>query len=406
MKRVWIISRFYAEETGTGYVLTRTAEGLTEHFSVNVLCGQPDYVHHERRAPLRENVNGVTIIRVRSTGFSNKSLLIKMLNMVSGSLLIFFKTLQNVGRDEPVLIVNLPPLLPFLALIACRIKRAKTMLLIHDVYPDTLVATAVQSQAALSTRIAEWMFKRLYRSVDRIVVLGRDMQALIAKKLRSDPNDILVIPNTTDVECVYPLRRDENVLLRELGLESKFVLKYAGHMGRTHGLELLTEAARRIAAIDPQIHFLFLGDGPKKQWLTEEVARHELGNVSVEPYWPRAQIVSSINACDVGLISMMPGMVGVSVPSRMYDLLAAGKPVIVIAEMSSELALMTQEEKIGWVVSPNDIDALVKAIQEAKANPRLLAEMSVHARKIAEEKYARRHQIDAYCNLILSLDVA
>jgi len=207
---------------------------LTEYFSVYVLCGQPDYVHHERRAPLRENVNGVAIIRVRSTGFSNKSLLIKVLNMLSSSLLIFFKTLQNVGRDEPVLIVNLPPLLPFLALLACRIKGAKTMLLIHDVYPDSLVASAVQSQASLSTRIAEWMFKRLYRSVDRIVVLGRDMQALIAKKLRSDPTEIFGDPQHHGCGMCVSAAARRKCFIARTGLEKKFVLKYAGHMGRTH----------------------------------------------------------------------------------------------------------------------------------------------------------------------------
>lgn len=386
--------------------MTRTAEGLTKYFSVYVLCGQPDYVDHNRRAPLREYLNGVTIIRVLSTGFNNKSLFIKLLNMLTSSSLIFFKALQTIGRDEPVIIVNLPPLLPLVALMACRIKKAKTMLLIHDVYPDILVATALQSRNALLTRTLDLMFKHLYQSVDRIVVLGRDMQALIASKLGCDPAEILVIPNTADVDCVYPIQRQENVMLRELGLEDKFVVKYSGHMGRTHGLDLLTEAVKRMAAIDPQIHFIFIGDGPKKQWLVDEVARNKLVNVSVKSFVPRTELLDSINACDVGLVSLMPGMLGVSVPGRIYDLWAAGKPVIVVAERDSELALMAQEEGIGWVVPAYDVEALVRAIQEAKSNPRLLAEMSVHAREVAEKKYARQHQIEAYCTLISSLDIA
>jgi glycosyltransferase involved in cell wall biosynthesis len=120
-------------------------------------------------------------------------------------------------------------------------------------------------------------------------------------------------------------------------------------------------------------------------------------------YLPKDEILESINGCDVGLISLMPGMAGVSVPGRIYELWAAGKPVIVVADENSELALMTNEDKLGWVVPPRNTNALVQAIQEAKSNRPLLSEMGFRARRIAEQKYARGKQIDAYCALISSL---
>ena len=112
LKTLWIISRFYAEETGTGYSITRTAEGLARYYSVRVLCGQPDYVYHDRRAPASEIINGVQVFRAAATSFSNRNLLVKMLNMLTSSFSIFWLVIKHVRRNQPVIIVNVPPPLP------------------------------------------------------------------------------------------------------------------------------------------------------------------------------------------------------------------------------------------------------------------------------------------------------
>lgn len=325
---------------------------------------------------------------------------IKALNMLTSSISICFMALLYFKRNDYVLVVNLPPLLPFLITIAARIRRSRILLLIHDVYPDVLVAIGMLNPRSILTRLFQYLFTRLYQSVDRILVLGRDMQSLLAQKLGYNLSRISIVPNAADLEDIYPLPQIDSLILGEIFMEGKFVVKYSGHMGRSHGIELLLEVAERMSARAPDVHFVFIGSGPKKRWLEEACAKRNYENVTVMPYRPRAELRDSINACHLGIIAFVPGMCGISVPGRMYDLLAAGKPMIAVTESNSELALMLREERVGWVASPNKVDEIVEAILAAKSDPELLSEMAIRARRVAETKYSLENQAQHYCHAI------
>ncbi len=324
----------------------------------------------------------------------------KMLNMFTSSTSIFWLVIKHVRRNQPVIIVNLPPLLPLLTLPICRLKGARVSLLIHDVYPDSLVVAGVLAKNSRTESVLSLVFNRLYRMAHNIIVLGRDMQSLLAAKTHWEESRIFVIPNTADVDQIRPVSQEKNSLLKRLGLEAKFVVKYAGHMGRTHDLEMLVRGAQILNELDPDIHFVFSGSGPKKAQLESTISSRKLKNVTIIPFSPRSEIEDSLNACDVGVISMLPGMAGISVPGRIYDLLAVGKTVIAVTDAHSEIALLVREEKVGWVVEPEDISGLVVAVQSAKADPVRLVEMGRRSRWVAENKYARCHQIEAYYHLI------
>lgn len=401
-KRLWVVSQFYAEETGTGYSMTRIAEGLAEYFSVAVLCGQPHYVSRDRHAPSREERNGVLIQRVMATPFNNDSLLLKLINMVTISFSMFIQVVRRIESNDLVFFTNLPPTLPFAIAAACNLRGARCVLRIDDVYPDGIVVAGMIHPDGVLRRILEWLYKRLYQSVDYITVLGRDTQRLIVQKLGNQSNRVVIMPNAVNLKEVYPMPRSRNVLLSDLGLSDKFVVKYAGHMGRTHGLEYLLEAIEKLREI-PDIHFLFIGSGPQKGWLEEMVAEKNLRNVTIIPYRPRSELCDAINACDVAIVSLAPGMCGVSVPGRIYDLLAAGKPIIVIAERDSEPALIVREEGVGWVTPPGKPDEVVKAILDARSQSEDFFEMRRRARLAAEKKYSLRQETEAYRSLLWDL---
>lgn len=120
---------------------------------------------------------------------------------------------------------------------------------------------------------------------------------------------------------------------------------------------------------------------------------------------PGPELADTLNTCDVAVISFVSGMAGISVPSRMYNVMAAGKPLIALADENSELALVIKEEKIGWVVPPGDVDRFVAAIREARADPARLAEMGRRARLAVESKYSCEKAVNAYCELIAGLEV-
>jgi len=423
ISKVWVVSELYhPEETSTGHFLTGIAEGLAQRFSVNVLCVQPTYSSRGVRAPKFETRNGVHIYRCSPISLDKDRTLFRFTNLVSISLSIFVQGVRRFEQKDTVLVVTNPPLLPFLIALACRLKGAKFLLLIHDVYPEVLVATKFISPKAFLNRLIAWISRRLYLSAARIIVLGRDMKKIVSEKLSSNAPPIVIIPNWGDLDDVVPQERSNNTLLERLGIDDKFVIQYSGNMGRTHGIEVILKVARQLLSQDSQdpglrlacseekqrrmgklqenLHFLFIGWGAKRRWLEKEMELHQLANVTIMDFVPREQLVTSLNSCDVAIISFLPGMCGVSVPSRMYNVMAAGKPVIAVADKNSELALVVKEEKIGWVVPPDQPDKLIDVIMEAQADPEELAAMGTRARWAVENKYSREHVITSYLNLV------
>lgn len=204
-----------------------------------------------------------------------------------------------------------------------------------------------------------------------------------------------MIQNWAELETVRPRPRSENALLRELGLYDRFVLLYAGNMGHPNDLETIVEAAK-VLKRRPEIHFIFLGSGVKQGWLEKCVADSKLDNVTLLAPRPRSEQIDFLNACDVALISLVKKMRGVSVPSRMYNILATGKPTIALVEDGSEIAMVLDEEDTGWHIEPGDVEGLVKTIENIYEKRSELGPFGERARKAALEKYSLEKAIERY----------
>ena len=237
--------------------------------------------------------------------------------------------------------------------------------------------------------------------MERIILLGRDMYGVVGRRFRAVADRAVIIPNWADVDELVPMPRAGNQFLCRLNISTKFVIQYSGNMGRTHGIEMLLETATMLRESDG-LHFIFVGSGAKEQWLTENVSERGLGNITILPLQPRQALCELLNACDVAVISFIPGMAGISVPSRMYSIMAAGKPIIAVADDESELALVVREEQIGWVVQPERPDLLLEVIRHAQADPELIREMGGRARRAAEQKYPFKKILESYQGLFAS----
>lgn len=404
-KRIWIVSElYYPEETSTGYIVTGIAEGLADSFEVHALCGQPSYSARGVRAPRVQEHNGVRIRRCSATTFNKNILPLRLLNLITISLSLFFHAIWSFQKYDFVLTVTNPPLLPFLSALACWLRGAEFLLLVHDVYPDILIATKILRVDSLPARFGVRMNQWLYHRAARIIVLGRDMQARARLHLNpSQYSRIVVIPNWADVDQITPQPRVQNELLVELGLTRKFVVQYAGNMGYPNDLESIVESAHLLAA-NPDVHFLFLGSGVKWKWVKTKLAEYGLHNATLLGSRPRSQQQIFLNACDVAIVSLIHEMVGISVPSRMYNILAAGKPIIAVTEVDSELAQLVLEEQIGWVVSPGAPEKIVEVIVAAYADSQGVAKMGQRARCVAESKYAFQQAREKYRALMVGLD--
>lgn len=394
--RLWVITELYfPEETSTGYYLTRIAEGLASEFDVKVICGQPNYSSRGTRAPAHEVRNSVEVFRVYGTTLDKNVIPFRLLNMLTLNLSTFFAGLWRFRAGDRVLVVTTPPLMPFAVAIASMFRGAAYTLLIHDNYPEILFAVGKAKENSLIARAFAFLNRSLYKSASKIIVVGRDMRKLVAAKTRGLDVSIAVIPNWAELETVSPRPRSENRLLAELGLNDKFVFLYAGNMGHPNDIETIISAAEGLKDAG-QIHFIFLGSGVKEPWLRRVVEDRKLVNVTVLGPQPRSEQVVFLNACDVALVSLVAKMRGVSMPSRTYNILAAGKPILALTDPDSEIAQVIGEEQVGWAVRPGDSGLLSDTIREIYRQQDVLETMGANARNAALTKYALSVAIEKY----------
>lgn len=396
-KTVWVLTElYYPEETGSGYYITKIAEAIADRHCVRVLTVQPTYGARGTKAPADETINKVRIHRCAATAFNKDILLFRLLNLITISASVFFNALFRIRKGDVVLVITNPPSLPLIACAACRLRGALLVLRLEDIYPEVLVAAQIVKANAPLVKVIDAVHKQIYRRADRILVLGREMANLIHDKTGNGASRSHLITHWADSDEIAPRQKDENALLKQLGLVDKFVVQYSGNMGRTHDLESLVRSAK-ILERRGDIHFLFVGSGAKEPWLRKQAAQQGLNNVTILPPRARADLAGLLNACDLAVISFVSGMAGVSVPSRMYNIMSAGKPILAVADAQSELARVIHEENIGWVVPPQSPELIARAIAEAQANRTVLRQMAERARRAAVEKYAwpvirRKHQ--------------
>ena len=255
---------YFPEQTSTGYFLTKTAEGLAQNYSVKVITGpSTNSLLPCNGFPQHETRSNVEIWRCQGTVFDKNSLLGRLSNLITRSVGIFWKALFTCRRDSIILVVTNPPLLPFVALLLKWIKGCNFVLLIHDVYPEVLVAVNLCQPSSILVKISEIANQILYKESSRIITLGRDMSKLVSDKLTEKKNKITCIANWADSDIIKPTDRAKNALLQRLGIADKFVVLYAGNIGKTHGIEDIAEAAKCFRE-KPNIHFIVSGFGSKK----------------------------------------------------------------------------------------------------------------------------------------------
>ena len=402
---LWVVSElYYPEMTSTGYYLTKIAEGLTDSFNVKVLCGQPNYSARGTRAANREDHNGVEIFRAYGTTLDKNRIPFRIINMLTLSLSIFFKAVFGFQKNDDILVVTTPPSLPFVIALASVLKKSRYTLLIHDNYPEILIAAGKTANDSLPVKFLNRANDWLYKRAKKIIVVGRDMKQLVERKIKNKNGmsrmAIDVIPNWAELEQVEPKPKCENLLLEELNVKEKFVFLYAGNMGYPNDLESFIFCAEKLND-DNRFHFIFLGSGVKRKWLEKAIGDKRLVNVSLLNQRPRSEQRIFLNACDVAVVSLVKKMWGVSMPSRTYNILAAGKPILALTEENSELAKVIEEDKVGWIVPPNNPEKLLEMIYriyEQKANIRIKNEA---ARRSAIENYSLSNAIKKYKNSLI-----
>ena len=210
----------------------------------------------------------------------------------------------------------------------------------------------------------------------------------MAVKLRSVGirNAISVVHNWADGIEIRPLDDSPNALRAQWGLKDKFVIGYSGNMGQAHEFETTLAAAEDLKH-EADYVFLFCGGGNKCEWIRQQARARGLTNVILKPYQPRDALARSLGAADVHLISLLPMLDGLIVPSKFYGIAAAGRPSIFIGDPDGDIAAILNRYNIGVVVRPGQVDALVAAIRTFRADAEMRLAMGTRARKTFESHF-------------------
>ncbi|MGI9091632.1 MAG: glycosyltransferase family 4 protein [Gemmatimonadaceae bacterium] len=392
---VWILSELYAPElTSTGYYLTKIAERAAARLGtpVRVVCSQPTYSARGLNAPRREQLGGVDVVRTWSPSLPKDSLPGKLGNMIAFSVGVSAILCRSVRPGDVVLAVTNPPLLPYLASLVARWRGARFVLLVHDMFPETLVVAGLAGSSSLAVRVLDAASRALVRSAHTVVAIGRDMEVrLVAKGARKT----CVIPNWADVQEITAVPTPPSC-----AANTPFIVQYAGNIGRTHDVELLLDVAEQLG---PAVRWDFIGTGARRQFVESAAAARGLSNVRIADYRPRPERSASLGACHVAVISFVAGMSGISVPSRMYNVMAAARPIIAVCDDDAEIARVIRERRIGWVVPPGDTAALAAAVTAAASSPDECAAMGARARAAAEGEYSSDQVLERYASALASV---
>ena len=366
--RLLFVSQYFAPERGaTSELLTGIANELARGgFTVGALAGQPSYFGATRISE-RIETEGVVVNRVWSTQLDKNATLGRVLNSVTFSLSLLASLLLGERGALAVAVTN-PPLLLWVCYLANRLAGRRYVLLIHDVYPDIAVTLGVVRRGSLIETLWRVLNRLALSRAERVVVLGRDMQKVIAAQMPPARSDRLVlIANWADGKSIVPIARDTHPVFDEFDIRDRFVVQYSGNIGRFHEIDTILEAASELAS-ESRFTFLFYGEG-KQVGQVRAAAASASRSVIHAPFQPREKLGLTLTGCDVGLVTLKEGLAGLAVPSKLYGILAAGKPVIVVGPSDCEAALLVTEMRCGAVVQPGDSIGLANLLRELREDP-------------------------------------
>lgn len=401
---------FYPEVATTGQILTELAEGLSSTFDITVICEIPSYAQeiedkYKTKRFYVESYSGIKVIRVRVPQVNKQSKISRIKYILSYFLNCILATLK-AGKYDLVFTVTQPPILGgILGTIGKFITGGKLMYQIMDFNPEQTIAVNYSGNKVV-LKAMMWWDKRTCRKADIVVTLGRDMQETLIARFHGKkvPNNI-VINNWIDEEKIHPLAGDDEHVVafkRKYGLEGKFVIMTSGNIGLYYDFENILKVMGYFKD-DDSIRFAFVGDGGMKSTLTEYAKTNNLSNVVFIPFQKKEDLIYSLNSADVHIVTNARGIKGVSVPSKIYGILAVNKPIWGILEEDSEAWRIIEESGCGVLVKAGDYESMRSSLRNIILKKEEFVKNHQTGRAFLEKNLTKDKSIMAYRNALLSL---
>jgi colanic acid biosynthesis glycosyl transferase WcaI len=402
--RICFFNRSYWPDSGaTGQLLTELAEDLvsTHGCEVSVVAGPPLSAPRTARGwrlVQRERRNGVEILRAAGTTCATRRFAGRAVNYLT-----YFASACLAGRRAPrpdvVVALTDPPIIGLAALWTARRAGARFVFLCQDVFPE--VARLIHDfQSEAVNRALQQVSRFIIRRADRVVALGETMRDRLVVAKGADPDRVAVIHNWADCAAVYPSEKRNPFALAH-GLGEAFVVMHSGNVGLSQNLDVLLDSAARLRG-HRDIVVALVGDGSRREALERRARAEGIGNVRFLPYQPRERLAESFASADVFVISLKAGLAGCIVPSKLYGILAAGRPYVAAVEEPSEVASITKTYDCGLLAPPGDPEGLAATILQLYRDRNLARRLGMNARRAALD-FDRPLQVAKYARLLQEL---
>jgi colanic acid biosynthesis glycosyl transferase WcaI len=394
--RLLVLNQYYWPGVeATAQLLTELCEALAEDLDVKVVTGQ---LHGQEEQPHRSVRNGVEIVRVPSTSFERSKLLARASNYATYLTSALFGGLRS-RRPDVVLCMTDPPIVANIALLVARRFRVPLVVISQDVFPEIAVQLK-RLENPIVMSLLRTLVGVYLRRADRIVAIGDTMRRRLEEK-GAPAERMLVIPNWIDTTRLGPLHKS-NHWSRSRGVDKNFVVMHSGNVGHAQDLDSLIRAGTFLRDLD-DLRIFIIGTGARHAELVTLAEVHEVDQVQFLYYQSRAVLPQSLSAADVHIVGLAAGLAGYVVPSRLYGILAVGRPVIVAADAESETAQLVAEVGCGIVVPPGRPELLARAIRDAHDGRYDLAAMGARGREWVELEADRSVAMRRYRDLLLEL---
>ena len=393
---LWIITELFPpEETSTAYIMGEIANAMTSKYDVRVICGPAVYDSSKRIVTDGVVISdSIRVTRVNAVAENKDSKISRIKKFLLISWRLYRVAKRNIRQGDKVLMVTNPfPLVVLMGYL--RRHRAFTLdMLVHDVAPENLFTDIHIPKCLYST--VESVFNKAYASVDLLISIGRDMSEILTSKVKKGSNgealtQITLIENWGDIANVRPAASCER---------DKIVIQYAGNIGNAQGVGEFVDVLQESECKD--VVFGIWGTGNAELSIKEKVKSLGLENiVHFHGPYSRSQQQNVLNDCDIALVRLVRGMYGLGVPSKTYNILAAGKPILYIGERNTEVWRIIEENHNGFCFEPSDVCGLKEFLCGLSTNKReTLSEMGRISRKLAEDKYSKAVILKKYLDII------
>lgn len=370
--------------------------------TVTILTGFPSrgitedrrkyYIEH----PVEEISNNIIVKRVGSTKGEGSGLFIRMVKYLFLTNAIYKEAKKT--ESDIYFIYSTPP---FLGWIGTKlVKYAPTLYNAQDLFPDTLAQIKHLSEKNPLMKFLRYKEKQVYQYNSKIVTISEDMKNTLIHN-GCPENKIDVVYNWVDTQNVHHVDKSDNALMDELSIDkSNFIVSYAGTIGLFQGIDTVINAAKIIQEKNENIRFVLIGDGSYKEKLLSRIENEKISNIDIFPFQPISRVSEIYSIGDLELVTIGKGVTKTSLPSKTWQIMSAGSPVLAIVDHPSCLEKIIIENDTGYCCEPDNPEELAKKIMQAYREQSLLDKKGKNARNFAERNVERKEQTEKYYSII------